>query len=173
MSKGLFLSKKSDWRTPMHILYAVHRVMDGIDLDPCADMEKQVPADHHYTKEDDGLSKEWHGKVFMNPPYGRETSPVWAAKWKKEYESGHLKKGIVLVAARTDTKWWEDVASTASVVCFTRRRLRFGDDSGKERTPSTFPSAILYACRDNIEDIERFAKVFSKYGNIWVKYGVK
>ena len=170
--KGVFLSEKEDWRTPIHILHAAFMVMDGIDLDPC-DNEKQTPASQHYDKKDDGLSKEWHGKVFMNPPYGRKASPLWASKWKKEYEERHIDKGIVLVAARTDTAWWRDIASTASIVCFLNGRLHFGDIHGKEETPSTFPSAILYACRDNIKDIERFSKIFSKYGNIWVKYGIK
>ena len=29
-----------------------------------------MPAGKHFTAAEDGLSREWHGRVYMNPPYG-------------------------------------------------------------------------------------------------------
>lgn len=43
--------------------------MGRIDLDPCADPLKRVPAANHFTEEENGLEQAWSGKVFLNPPY--------------------------------------------------------------------------------------------------------
>jgi phage N-6-adenine-methyltransferase len=52
------------------------------NLDPCATKEN-AKCKKFYTKEDNGLEKNWEGRVFMNPPYGREIGG-WM---KKAYES--------------------------------------------------------------------------------------
>ena len=66
------------------------------------------------TEQDDGLSLDWFGRVFMNPPYGRALSH-WVSKAKSAADKGAMVVG--LVPARTDTAWWQDhVAPFASVV---------------------------------------------------------
>ena len=52
--------------------------MGEIDLDPCSNSKAQpnVPALNHFTVEDDGLEQKWFGRVYMNPPYGRENQSV-------------------------------------------------------------------------------------------------
>ncbi|MHC5722302.1 MAG: hypothetical protein ACYTX0_62390, partial [Nostoc sp.] len=61
-------AKESDkWYTPPKIEDLVIKVLGTIDLDPCADDGKHIAAAHHYTAADDGLSQEWHGRIFMNP----------------------------------------------------------------------------------------------------------
>ena len=89
----------------------------------------------YYTKAEDGLSKEWKGKVWMNPPYGREI-----IKWmKKAYESSLDGAMVVcLVPSRTDTKWWHEYAMKGTIE-FIRGRLKFG--GSKNSAP--FPSALI------------------------------
>ena len=84
--------------TPKEILYS----LGHFDLDPCAPCIRPWPmATIHYTVEDDGLSKEWHGRVWCNPPYGSEVS-----KWlKKLYKHND---GIALIFARTETNMFFD-----------------------------------------------------------------
>lgn len=44
------------------------------DLDPCAPSDERRPWDTalvHFSEEDDGFPKEWEGRVWCNPPYGR------------------------------------------------------------------------------------------------------
>lgn len=38
-----------------------------------------IPADHHYSQHDDGLTQAWHGTVWMNPPFSKWLP--WAEKW--------------------------------------------------------------------------------------------
>lgn len=57
-----------EWYTPIEII----RSLVDFDLDPCAPI---VPlwqtAKVMYNRNDDGLTKEWHGRVWLNPPYSR------------------------------------------------------------------------------------------------------
>lgn len=68
-----------EWHTPRSILERAEKLLGGIDLDPCAEAARGVPAKTHYTLEDDGLSQAWSGTVFMNPPYGRSIG-AWTEK---------------------------------------------------------------------------------------------
>jgi hypothetical protein len=45
--------------------------MGGIDLDPCTSSVAQgwIKAKRFYTAEEDGLSKRWKGRVWLNAPY--------------------------------------------------------------------------------------------------------
>lgn len=69
--------------------------MGGIDLDPCADPQRRVPAGQHFTKAEDGLEQPWKGRIYLNPPYSG------AAKWFKHLclymETGAVTEAIILV----------------------------------------------------------------------------
>lgn len=74
------------WLTPPYLL----RSLGDFDLDPCAATNRPWDtAKNHYTKEDDGLSLEWFGRVWLNPPYGREMEP-WL-KRMAEYSGGGVR----------------------------------------------------------------------------------
>ncbi|MBD2682892.1 MULTISPECIES: DNA N-6-adenine-methyltransferase [Nostoc] len=69
-------SKSSDcWYTPPEIIALIQSCLNGITLDPCADNGKHIEACQHFTVADDGLSHEWSGRVFMNPPYSWMPKP--------------------------------------------------------------------------------------------------
>ena len=75
-------STSCEWPTPQSLFDDLSRVYGGFDLDPCATPENAKCA-RFFTREDDGLIQPWTGKVFCNPPYGREIG-----KWvKKAWES--------------------------------------------------------------------------------------
>jgi len=134
MSSVHFSSKKDNWSTPTDFFDQVEKRFGAFDLDPCAN-HNNSKADLYYTKEEDGLSKEWKGKVWMNPPYGREI-----IKWmKKAYDSSLSGAMVVcLVPSRTDTKWWHEYATKGDVE-FIRGRLKFGGS----KQPAPFPSALI------------------------------
>lgn len=102
MNKCMSSSKSAEWYTPKYIIDKALNVLGEIHLDPCAPMnpaDRAVPADMYYTALDDGLSKSWNGKVFINPPYGRMIGR-WTAKLDREYHNGNVDEAILLVPAQ-------------------------------------------------------------------------
>ncbi len=108
--------KNDEWLTPPEILEPLGR----FDLDPCAPVSR--PWDTalvHYTIEHDGLRKPWEGRVWLNPPFGRE-----AVKWLRRLKTHG--NGIALIPARTETKmFYECVWGYADGVLFIEGRPHF------------------------------------------------
>ena len=156
-----FSSESSEWYTPPEIIEATRAVMGSIDLDPCSDStsEPNVPATVHYTTEEDGLSQPWAGRVYLNPPYGREIGK-WTERLQHEYESGCVTEAIALLPARTDTEWFQKLREYAR--CFLHGRLRFSDCE----TSAPFPSVVFYLGNER----SRFAKTFGKLGDVCVPF---
>lgn len=69
--------------------------------------------------------------MFCNPPYS-DIRP-WLSKARE------AALAVFLVPARTDTRWWHDLAMKADEIRFLRGRLKFGD--AKNSAP--FPSVLL------------------------------
>ena len=133
INQGLMTSNTDLWSTPRDF-FDDYNAIYHFDVDVCATAENALCA-KFYSPEDNGLSKEWHGVCWMNPPYGREIG-----KWmNKTYESSlHGATVVCLVPARTDTAWWHDYAMKG-VITFVRGRLKFG--GSKNSAP--FPSAVV------------------------------
>lgn len=133
MNNVHFSSKSIEWSSPQDLYDKLNNIY-SFNLDVCATKDN-AKCEEYYTKEDDGLSKDWFGKrCWMNPPYGREIKQ-WV---KKASETGTLV--VCLLPARTDTSWWHDyIIPKAISIEFIRGRLKFG---GHEN-PAPFPSAIV------------------------------
>ena len=153
----LFSSARESWNTPPHIIAAAEAALGGtIDLDPCSDDAEHpnVPAQQHYTAADDGLSREWHGMVYLNPPYGRSIS-AWTEKLLAEYAAGRVVAAVALLPVRTGTRWFAPLARFPA--CFIRGRLRF---SGSRNT-APFDSVLVYLGPDH----ERFRQATAELGH--------
>lgn len=81
MTSGMMSSTTDEWPTPRYVYDKLDEEF-GFELDVCA-TDDNHKADRYFTKETDGLSQEWKGICWMNPPYGR-TIGSWV---KKAYES--------------------------------------------------------------------------------------
>ena len=125
------------WLTPPNIV----RALGPFDLDPCAAPEPRpwATATTHYVKADDGLTKPWFGRVFMNPPYGRET-----ARWMEKLAAhGH---GTALIFARTETSMFFDhVWPYASALLFLEGRLHFHHADGTRAPDNGGAPSVLIA----------------------------
>lgn len=135
ITKGLFTSVTDEWATPQALYDELDREFH-FTLDPCASADNHK-CEKWYSKSDDGLSKSWSGEtVFCNPPYGREIQK-WVAKCAAENEGGVV--CVMLIPARTDTRWFHEYIYNKAEVRFIKGRLKFGD--AKENAP--FPSMIV------------------------------
>lgn len=130
-----YRGRSDEWLTPPYVLAA----LGPFDLDPCSPADRPWPtAKVHYTAADDGLSKPWEGRVFLNPPYGPDTG-----KWLKRL-AGHG-RGTALVFARTETRaFFEWVWPCASALLFFRGRLWFYRvDGTRAENCGGAPSALV------------------------------
>lgn len=133
MDKGMFSSNRDDWETPQSLFDELDKEF-GFTLDPCSNHSNHK-CDIHYTVEEDGLSKDWSGVVFMNPPYGREIGK-WVEKAYKEYLNGVTV--VCLLPARTDTRWFHDYIYHKAEIRFIKGRVRFSN-----KGPAPFPSMVV------------------------------
>jgi hypothetical protein len=71
--RGTFGTGEVEWYTPREYVDAAREVLGAIDLDPAtsAVAQRTIQASRFFTREDDGLQHEWHGRVWLNPPYAR------------------------------------------------------------------------------------------------------
>lgn len=152
--------------TPSAYIESAVEVMGRIDLDPASNEMAQstVNADHFYTAENDGLTKEWRGKVWMNPPYTARVINVFISKLVSHYAAGEVTEAIVLTNNNTDTSWFHEAANNAAAVCFTSGRINFLKRDGSKSSPTNGQSFIYFG-----KNIDLFKTVFSKHGLVMVK----
>ena len=153
-----FSSECDQWNTPKFILDRAVELLGAIDLDPCSNDadHPNVPASRHYTAEDNGLAHEWTGRVFMNPPYGRDIHE-WVGRLGENHQRGSVPEALALVPARTDARWFSSLRSYPR--CFISGRLKFGD----AQNSAPFPSAIFYLG----PRVERFGDSFNGLGDVF------
>lgn len=133
----LWSSKSSEWETPKEF-YDKLNAEFHFTLDPCAD-EHNHKCEKYYTVAQDGLAQDWsEERVYCNPPYGRDIIK-WVRKCFMEVYAGKCPLAVLLVHARTDTKWFHKYIYRKAEVRFVRGRLKFGQS--KENAP--FPSMIV------------------------------
>jgi site-specific DNA-methyltransferase (adenine-specific) len=132
----MFSSKTGEWSTPQDFFDKLNWRFGPFDLDPCANATN-TKCKTFFTEEDDGLSQSWQGHtVFVNPPYGRGID-AWIKKGYEEAQDSDTKV-VMLIPARTDTKYWHDYVMKAEMVFFIKGRLKFGSQTNS----APFPSAV-------------------------------
>lgn len=132
---------KVEWLTPPSLV----KKLGVFDLDPCSPINAPfLHAKNNFTTIDDGLTREWFGRVYLNPPYGRGME-LWLEKLKNHGD------GIALIFARTETKcFFEHIWNDAHGVLFVKGRIRFyhvsGIQGGTPGAPSVFYSLWKGKC---------------------------
>lgn len=129
--------KSDTYLTPKWMIDA----LGPFDLDPCTpEIMPWQTAAHRFTKKEDGLIQEWFGRVWLNPPYGRQ-----AVRWTRKL-SDHG-NGTALLLARTETAdWFETIWPVAHSILFLKGRIYFHDETGK-RLPANCgaaPALVAY-----------------------------
>ncbi|RUT05056.1 hypothetical protein DSM106972_038770 [Dulcicalothrix desertica PCC 7102] len=147
------------YNTPPHLIELVIQVLGTIDLDPCADDGKRIPALQHYTAASDGLQKKWNGRLFINPP--QECPELWIRKLREEIQSGRVTEAIAVVAAATDTDWLSELLAIQPV-CFWKGKIQFLDADYLPTAPANQSYVLVYWGNNQ----DRFREVFEEYGTV-------
>lgn len=135
-------SQSVEWSTPQDLFDRLHaRFRFTLDVAASAENAK---CPRFFDRAQDGLMQPWRDAdgspsvAWCNPPYGRELA-LWTAKARREAEAGATV--VLLVPARTDTRWFHDdvLALSLARVEFLRGRVRFGDAAA----PAPFPSMLV------------------------------
>lgn len=143
--------------TPKEYIDAAREVLGTIDLDPASSelANETVQATKFYTAQDDGLAHEWHGNIWLNPPYAKDLLPKFAEK----FAASNFNQAIVLVHNATETRWFLNFISKASAVVFPTGRVDCKTPGENRNTPLQ-GSAIIYSG----DNVNKFLDVFSKFG---------
>ena len=134
ISEALYSSQTDMWETPQDLFDDLDREFH-FDLDVCA-IPENAKCKKFYTPEQDGLRQPWDGTCWCNPPYGREIG-----KWVRRalFASVGGATVVMLLPARTDTKWFHDYIYKRAEIRFVKGRLKFGNS----KNSAPFPSMIV------------------------------
>lgn len=135
VSKALFTSNSDEWATPKDFFDRLDAEFN-FTLDPCATNQNHK-CDKYYTADDDGLSKDWGGqRVFCNPPYSEISKWVEKAFYETRKDNTLV---VLLIPARTDTKYFHNYILHRTEIRFVKGRLKFGDS----KNSAPFPSMVV------------------------------
>lgn len=150
MNSGVMFSSRTDmWETPQPFFDDLDRLFH-FTLDSCA-VPENAKCKAFYTPEQDGLSQKWTGTVWCNPPYGRKIGD-WVRKAYQSVVDQDAECVVMLLPARTDTRWFHDYCymNKFAQIRFVRGRLKFG--GGQNAAP--FPSMVVVFKRNFLMEVK-------------------
>lgn len=156
-------SESNEWFTPAVYVDAARELMGGIDVDPasCEFANRTVQAATYYDITMNGLDREWRGRVWLNPPYGRDggdsNQEIWSRRLIEQYDTGIVTEAVLLVNAVPGNKWFQPL--WRFILCFPDHRIRFYSQETDASQP-THSNALIYLG----EQHERFNALFSQFG---------
>ena len=164
--RGTDYSGEFEWYTPSRYIELARQVMGGIDLDPASSKaaQKTVRAEKFFTMEDDGLTQDWHGRVWMNPPYKQPAVAQFINRLVAQVAAGNVTQAVLLVNNSTDTEWFHAAVRACGAVCFTNGRIQFEHRDHTVKPSPTQGQAFLYFGGN----VAGFAHVFDPVGCVLV-----
>ena len=145
-NSGASFTGNAEWHTPPLVIEKARLALGGaIDLDPASNREAQecVRAEKYFSKVDDGLTREWFGRVFLNPPYAQPDIELFIDKLIGELAASRVTAAILLTNSFTGTKWFSRAARAATAVCFTTGRIRFIAPDGERNFTRVGADSLL------------------------------
>lgn len=150
-----------DFYTGATIIEAARTAMGGIDFDPAshAYANTVVKAMRFLTIADDGLSRDWGGRVWLNPPFSQWAE--WVDKIMREWTSGRVSTMCVLCATRTLTaQYFSPIHENCTAMCVLRGRIPFWGN--RASTPDDGHAVFYFG-----SDCDAFGKAFGEIGNLY------
>lgn len=140
--EAYFMRKSDEWATPQSLFDELNAEFH-FTLDPCS-TDENCKCDKHYTRADSGLTKNWGGEiVFCNPPYSE--IKTWVEKCFYEAQKDNTIV-VLLIPARTDTRYFHNFILHRSEIRFVRGRVKFEKtdiEPADNGSSAPFPSMIV------------------------------
>jgi len=154
----MFSSQKDEWSTAQDFFDGLNKQYN-FTLDPCATAQN-TKCPKFYTQDDNGLIQDWSGNsVYVNPPYSNVKE--WVNKALQESRKPNTTI-VMLVAARTDTKFFHDYCTKANQIFFIKGRLKFGGSTNS----APFPSMVVVFGGDTLYVPPKYGRMDSKANEI-------
>lgn len=153
-----------EYYTPPAIIECARLVLGTIDLDPASSVaaNKRVKAVRIFTEQDDGLTQEWQGRVWMNHPFGKNLNAKWINKLEEEYQAGRVTEACCITYACTSEKWFQPLLQRPQ--CFLSPRTNYFLPDGSLKKGVTKGSVVTYFG----ENLAGFTKAFTSLGVVKV-----
>jgi phage N-6-adenine-methyltransferase len=154
---------ENEWCTPPKYIELARAVLGDIDLDPATNAQAQeiIRATRYFTKADNGLAHEWHGRTWLNPPYETKLIAKFVKKLCAERKAGRVTAAIMLTHNYTETRWFQEADGIADAICLYRRRIRFFKPDGTLAKPTQ--GQVFFYFGDNVR---KFASIFRAVGRV-------
>lgn len=176
VTQGVKSATTDIWQTPSREVNLCREALGGtIDLDPasCFEANERVRARHFYDERTNGLIRDWHGSVFLNPPYGGQQKPPIVKKFidklNHELESGRVIRAVTVLNLQSiPTDWFPEVRRHAVIHAIYNKRINFigpkaKSGSGANRFSSAKNGTIFSFFGDGKE---RFIRTFKDHAMI-------
>jgi hypothetical protein len=107
--------------------------------------QKWIQAGNYFTQEDNGLIQPWQGRVWCNPPYGRQVRK-WLEKALASYKAKEMKSAIMLLN-RSEADWYKELLQKVDAICEVKKRIAFLNASGQKQPSPRYHNDFLYIGR--------------------------
>jgi hypothetical protein len=151
-----------DYYTPEIVIACVHSLFGEIDLDPASHVEANriVRARNFFQHSDNGLTYEWNGRVWVNPPFSQWK--LWVPKIMNEVKSGRVEQICVYSAMRTiTTKYFRPFLDIMQAMCVITGRIRLGG-MGEGGSPDDGHCVFYWG-----SELAKFQSEFGAIGSMW------
>jgi DNA N-6-adenine-methyltransferase Dam len=155
----------TEWVTPTEPIEAARSVFGGvIDLDPArnAAAQRRIQAKRFYTQADDGLVRDWPGRIWLNPRYAWPAIERFIDKLAEQLAAGNTTEAIVLTSNSSDTGWFQRALGLASALCLIQGRINFLNRNGRRGGSPLQGQAFFYSGRR----AARFKTAYRRIGRI-------
>jgi phage N-6-adenine-methyltransferase len=157
---------RDEWYTPAALIASARAVLGTIDLDPASSEAAQtvVQATQWFDREQDGVQQDWHGSVWLNPPYSAPLISPFIDTALREWDAGRVTQMLILVNDQTDAAWYQTLLRQAAAVCHLARRVAFWHPQRAGETPRQGQTVFYFG-----GDEARFAEVFAPQGTLMIR----
>jgi hypothetical protein len=163
-------SGNCEYRTPQNIVEAARRAMGGISLDPASSyaFNQHIKAEAFFGLQKngtfiDGLKEEWHGRIWLNHPFGRGGNQRWIEKLFEEFDANRVEAACCITYACTSENWFQCLLGWPQ--CFLAPRTNYLLPDGTVKRGVTKGSVVTYLG----DQTKAFAMAFAGLGTIKVQ----